>query len=70
MQCNPPVGHAALNVLNINSVENIWIQIETSDNKKPITIGVVYPTLNNLNLLVKQWKNYFLSSVVIIRNFI
>ena len=28
--------------LNINSVENIWIQIETSDNKKPITIGVVY----------------------------
>ena len=28
--------------LNINSVKNIWIQIETSDNKKPITIGVVY----------------------------
>ena len=61
--------------LNINSVENIWIQIDTSDNKKPITIGVVYIVtqymlLNNLNLLVKQWKNYFLSSVVIIRNFI
>ena len=28
--------------ININSVENIWIQIETSGNKKPITIGVVY----------------------------
>ena len=28
--------------LNINSIENIWIQIETSGNKKPITIGVVY----------------------------
>ena len=24
--------------LNINLVENIWIQIETSDNKKPITM--------------------------------
>ena len=28
--------------LNINSVGNIWIQIETSDNKKHITIKVVY----------------------------
>ena len=28
--------------LNTNSLENIWIQIEISDNKKPITIGVVY----------------------------
>ena len=29
--------------LNINLVENIWIQIKTFDNKKPITIRVVYP---------------------------
>ena len=28
--------------LNMNLVENIWIQIETSDNTKSIIIGVVY----------------------------